>query len=120
MCLDDLVSGYLDLKTRNMKTVTYAKSSINDRRDMIEMFKILHDFYDINPHAMILVESTTRGHSNKLVKPFYRSTTQKHMFFNRIINNWNSPPGKVVNASPLNELKNLLCKHWIEKKCVHD
>ena len=92
----------------------------HDCGDMIEVFKILHGFYDINPYPMILDKSTTRGHSYKLVKPFCRCTTRKDMFFNRIINNWNSLPSNVVNALSLNEFKNLLDKQWIEKKYVYD
>ena len=54
---------------------------------------------------------TTRGRNFKLTKPLFK-TIRQHFFNNRIVNNWNSFPFDVVNATSFNSFKNKLSKCW--------
>ena len=85
------------------------------RGDMIEVYKITHDFYDPPTVATLLTpfsENTTRGHNFKLTKFNPNTSLFRSFFTNRIINFWNDLPPAVVNASSLNAFKNGLDKYF--------
>lgn len=85
------------------------------RGDMIEVYKITHDFYDPPTVATLLTpfsENTTRGHNFKLTKFNFNTSLFRSFFTNRIINFWNDLPPAVVNASSLNAFKNGLDKYF--------
>ena len=53
-----------------------------------------------------------RGHSQKLFKPRYRTTTRTTFFSNRIIDEWNRLPQYVIDSSSVNVFKNRLDETW--------
>jgi len=87
--------GLTTLETRRM------------RADMIEVFKIIKgmeglrvsDFFDMDTLGI------TRGHKYKLHKRRFRSNVGKYSFGNRVVDEWNSLPEKVVMAESINMFK---------------
>ena len=55
--------------------------------------------------------TSTRGHSLKLVVPIAKTNMQKFFFSSRIIPIWNSPPQKIVSASSTAQFKTLISNH---------
>lgn len=85
------------------------------RGDMIEVFKILHDYYDpITTKSLLTLNKTnyhTRTNNLKLVKKSFNTKKAQMFFTNRIINLWNSLPAKIVNSKSLNSFKNQIDQH---------
>ena len=99
------------LKALNLPSLEYRRK----RGDMIETYKIIHGMYDsVTTKSLITrnINSITRSNTNKLYKPRCNTKKFQHFFCNRIINNWNSLPTKIVCAESLNVFKNTLDKHW--------
>ena len=73
-----------------------------------------HSIYDSDLPALIqpIKESNTRGNSLKLPKHRSETSIRRHVFRNRIVNDWNSLPEDVVNAPSLNCFKARLDRHW--------
>ena len=83
------------------------------RGDLIEVFKILHGFYDINSTNSLFVISDsklTRGHNFKLIKRRVNTNQYQHFFTNRVINLWNNLTAESVNSKSLNLFKNNIDK----------
>ena len=80
------------------------------RGDMIEVYKILHNFYSPSVAPVLLrnCSSTTRGNSLKLLVQRCRLDVRKYSFCNRVVNFWNSLPDNVVNCVSVNSFKNNL------------
>ena len=76
---------------------------------MIQVFKISKDL-DRIPDDKILTysKSVTRGHNFKLQKQSGRLDLRKYFFANRVMNDWNSLPIKVLNAETINQFKDRL------------
>jgi len=70
------------------------------RADLIEIFKIMKDFSNLNHDMFFDIDSTscTRGHSLKIIKYGF-STQSRQSFSQRIINHWNSLDQETVNAA---------------------
>ena len=84
------------------------------RGDMLQVFKITHDFYDPKSTSSIFNfsnDTRLRGHSFKIIKQRVNKSKFANFFTNRVINSWNSLPHNVVNAKTINEFKNLFDKH---------
>ena len=81
---------------------------------MIEVFKILHGFYDaqVVPSLERNIDSRTRGNSFKLLVERCKCDVRKFSFCNRVVKVWNSLPDYVVTSVSLNIFKNNLDKHW--------
>ena len=64
------------------------------RGDLIETFKILHNFANVDLGAAFTFNTgqPTRGHPFKLMKSRCNLELRKHFFTNRVINQWNSYP----------------------------
>ena len=88
-----------------------------ERGDIIEAYKFLHDYYDVENNPLTLDDATrrTRGHSLKLKKIRCNTTMRQQFFSFRVINNWNKLPDNIVNAPSLNALKNRLDQHWKDR-----
>ncbi|XP_076049540.1 uncharacterized protein LOC143030270 [Oratosquilla oratoria] len=75
------------------------------RGDMIEVFKMLNGYEDIDCSQFLQIEQReryeTRGHQWKLKKPRFRTTKRSNFFDARVVNKWNSLPGNVVNSSSI-------------------
>jgi ribonucleases P/MRP protein subunit RPP40 len=98
------------LKSLKLPSLVYRRL----RGDMIEAYKILHDYYDPScvPSLQIATINNTRGHSFKLYKPSVCSGPRARSFACRIVNPWNSLPDSVVTAPTINSFKNRLDDHW--------
>ena len=88
------------------------------RGDMIETYKVLHGLYDHDcVPTLHKATSHTRGHPLKLFKVrTNRLELRRSYFTNRIVDDWNKLPEKVVMAKSLNSFKNQLDKHWGQDK----
>ena len=98
------------------------------RGDMIEVYKIKHEYYDpINTSTLFKYPDsvstsatpanstntpgmTTRGHEFKLMKSRSNTRTYQEFFTNRTANLWNNLPREAVNAKALNAFKNHIDK----------
>ena len=71
------------------------------RGDFINIYKNLS-----NTSLFTLRENNrTRGHEKTLVIPAYRTDIRRHSFAYRSLQEWNSLPEYVVNATTLNQFK---------------
>jgi hypothetical protein len=106
-----------------MKDLTYSERlqrlnlpSLAFRRlrgDMVEVYKILHQLYDINPEEFFKrSENNTRGHSLKLLVPTISTNIRRNGFSFRTVSTWNSLPEETVQVPSLNAFKNRLDKLW--------
>ena len=84
------------------------------RGDMIEVFKITHDFYDpqVTNSLFQLVDSVTRSNGYKLAKVTTNTSAFQHFFTNRVVNCWNNLPRHVVCVDTVNAFKNALDRHF--------
>jgi len=72
------------------------------RGDIIEVFKILNGFENLNPCSFFTLSTApTRDHSIKLVKP----RRNKFSFAHRIIDIWNSLDENIVACDLLNSFR---------------
>ena len=63
---------------------------MRDYNDLIEVFKILKGYENINKDLFFQhSQSNLRGHSLKLSKKRVRLDNSKYSFSNRVINEWN-------------------------------
>ena len=84
------------------------------RGDMIQTFKILNGFDDLEPEIFFkLRDSNTRGHKFKIYKESFGSKViGKNVFSNRVVNEWNGLPEWVVESRTVNQFKNNIDKHF--------
>ena len=85
------------------------------RGDMIMMYKIVNelvcvDFNDL--FTSIPTSHNLRGHNKRVFKHHATKRSRIDSFPQRVVNNWNTLPAYVVNASSLNVFKNKLDEHW--------
>jgi len=82
--------------------------------DMIEVFKIVHDFYHLEAAVKLNFNtfSTTRGNKYKFQKSSCSYNIRKYSCNSRVVNMWNSLPNDVVGADIINTFKNHLDKYW--------
>ena len=92
------------------------------RGDMIEVFKILHNYYDSEaaPKLKINNVSVTRGNSLKLLNQSFHYDLRKYSFPARVVNIWNSLPNVVFLASSLDTFKNRLDRFWGNQDVKYD
>lgn len=83
------------------------------RGDMIFAYKIMTDKVKINPRDLFTTSNRTmRGHQYKIQKKQSTKSTTINAFSNRIVNDWNILPSKVVSATSTIAFKNKLDDHW--------
>jgi len=97
------------LKQLQLPTLKYRRL----RGDMIEVFKIVHNYYDSEAAVKLNFNTfnTTRG-MYKLQKFMCHYNIRKYSFCARVVNIWNSLPNEVVEADTVNAFKYRLDKHW--------
>ena len=85
----------------------YSLYRRRQRGDMIETYKLLRGFYDIDWSNLFTFNpaSHTRGHHLKLYKRQCTLQLRANFFLHRVINQWNSLPDEVVSAPPYLFLK---------------
>jgi len=92
---------------------------------MIEVFRMVHKYYDINAAAILNfnIFSTTGGNKYKLQKiQAIINNLRKYSFSSRIVNISNSLPDRptVVDADTINTFKSRLDKHWLNQDVVYN
>jgi len=85
------------------------------RGDLIETFKILKGYYDINPTTFFspATATQTRGHHMKLFKHQCRINLRANFFTQRVIDSWNSLSDEIVSSSTVGRFKAKLDKEWM-------
>jgi len=81
---------------------------------MIEVFKLLEGIENVDCNQFFSPATSCyalRGHDRKLVKTRSRLDARKFFFSQRVVNDWNSLPVSVVQASSVNVFKNAYDKH---------
>ena len=91
---------------------------------MIEVFKIVHGYYDPEcvPHLQPSSYCNTRGHNRKLFKLQSHLDLCKNSFTVRVVSDvskWNSLPADIMNT-PTSEVafKNRLDKLWFNQEIL--
>ena len=92
--ITSLRQPYIDRpRTLKLPSLEYQR-----RRDVIQVYKIMHQKDRIDPDTFFqLAESTTRGHELKelkLNKPPHNTNLRGQIFSQRIITDWNSLPAE--------------------------
>ena len=107
----------------NMPTLQYRRY----RGDMIELYKISHNFYDpatINGFINFTSDSNSRYCLRRHEFSFYKEKcskdVRKNSFKIRTANQWNNLPASVVNAATLNSFKNNLDRIWRKNDVMFD
>ena len=98
-------------RLRHLKLPTLEKRW--DRGDLIETFKILNDFDNVNRDLFFQMDNSgyhTRGHTMKLFKPRLNKSIQqrKHFYSQRVIDPWNQLSQSAVDAPKVNNFKRAL------------
>ena len=85
---------------------------------MLQVYKILNGIDRIDPSLFfsMVTGSSTRGHSQKMVKSHGRLGMRQNVFSQRIVNDWNSIQAHVVENPTLNTFKSRLDKFWKEER----
>ena len=82
------------------------------RGDLIEVFKIMKGFEDLNANDFFIVNSRhSRGHSLKVYKPNVNTDIGKFRFSYRVINEWNLLDNDIVACSSVNLFKDKIDKY---------
>ena len=105
----------------SIKDLTYSERleqlklpSLQHRRrrgDMIETYKYITKKYSAKKPEWKL-NDRNRGNGYKLAKHGPTQKQRVNFLTNRVINDWNKLPAKVVQAETLNQFKNRLDNHW--------
>ena len=83
------------------------------RADLIEVFKIVRGFENLDPDRFFQVvgDGARRGHSFKLFKKRYRLDVGKFKFASRVCDEWNRLGDGIVSAGTVNVFKTRLDHH---------
>jgi len=106
------------LKRLNLHTLKYRRL----RGDMIELFKIIHNKYDIRvtPALEFNNRGPTRGNKYKLLNKNFHYDVRKYSFTARVVNIWNSLPDYVVDVDSVSNFKSRLDKFWLDQPVMFD
>ena len=85
------------------------------RGDLIEVFKILNGFENINVENLFDIEreGITRANGWKIKGKHFTSDTGKYFFTNRVIDHWNKLPARVVNSNTILTFKKRLDEYFL-------
>ena len=102
------------LETLNLPSLVYRRK----RGDMIICFKMMSKQVNVDMNTYFTMNNfKTRGHEYKILKTKRASKQARIQSFSiRTVNDWNSLPPEVVQAKSIYQFKNLLDKHWEERK----
>ena len=92
------------------------------RGDMLEVYKILHNLYDVKtvPSLTINLDTRTCGNSFKLNVERCNYDLRKFSFCNRVVRAWNSLPDAVVISDSINSFKNNLDRYCVRQFFYYD
>ena len=123
-----LIPGMFNLSYRErlemikLPTLVYRRY----RGDMIEVYKLSHDFYDKSAMKNLLdfedhsQNYDMRGHPFKISKLKCKKDVRRYYFKLRVSEQWNNLPTHVVTARSLNTFKNRLDKIWGKNGEMYD
>ena len=124
-----LIPGMFDLKYRErlesmkLPTLQYRRY----RGDMIEVYKLSHNFYDenssknlLNFQAMNKNRYNIRGHPFKINKLKFKTDIRKNYFKCRVAEQWNNLPNYIATAPSRNSFKNQLDRLWERDGIMYD
>ena len=98
--------GNIRLTTLDLPTLQFR------RADMLQVFKILTGYEDIDSSRFFTLSLTgLRDHSLKRFKERSRLLLRKQTFTQRVVDSWNNLPDNVVNAPSINVLKSRFNTH---------
>ena len=111
---------------KTIKDLTYEERlrhlnlpSLKHRRrrgDMIFAYKIFSERIGLEKKDLFTMsQSSARGHDQKVIKRKATKLCRINVFSNRIIEDWNKLPQKVVSAASINSFKNSLDELWKEE-----
>jgi hypothetical protein len=108
-----LIHGYKELnyeeQLRRARLTTLECRRL--RGDLLETFKILRGFENVDKDDFFTcADNTRRGHNFKLYKERSRLDCRKYFFSQRIVNTWNRLPETAVNAQSVNVFKSQVDK----------
>ena len=88
------------------------------RGDMINVYKYLHQEYEVDSTKILPLnqDTRTRGHYLKLQANHCNTRNRLHFFSQRIINKWNNLTEDTISAPSINSFKNRLDKEWEGKE----
>ena len=95
-------------------TLTYRRK----RGDMIQTYKILNNYYNLNFRSLLHLKSSSsirllpRNNQLALFQEQSNKSVRQNFFSNRVTTLWNSLPNEVVLAPNLNSFKNRLDTYW--------
>ena len=86
--------------------------------DMLQVFRILNGLDILDPQLFFQLsqQTRTRGHCQKIYKDHSRLVLRKHVFSQRIINDWNSLSELVITSKSVNTFKSRLDSFWNEEQ----
>ncbi len=104
-------------KTYEERLSTLNMFSLEKRRGkLIECFKILKDFTNVDRSTLFLIDDTLRTKNNG-INPKCRqvnSDCSKFFFTNIVVREWNKLPPSVVQCNTIDSFKNKLDRHFLE------
>src|SRR6267154_6695485 len=91
------------------------------RGDMLEVYKILKNTYDIHtvPLLPLHLDSRTRGNSLKLKVNRSNYDVRKYAFCNRVVKSCNSLPDSVVLSDSINVFKHNIDEYFTKVSCCY-
>ena len=110
-----MISGYKGLmyEERLEKLKLTTLETRRTRADLLQVYKIVNriDGMKLEKFFEIGQETRTRGHSLKFFKKRFNTTLGSYSFGNRVVDEWNRLPDKIVKAASVNEFKRLIDNH---------
>ena len=113
----------LPYESRLRELGLYSLYCRRQRGDLIEVYKLLHGYYDADWSRYFTLSSvhSTRGHCMKLFKKQSRLMLRSNFFtqrvistWQRVISTWNSLPDEVVLSPTTSTFKASLDSHWFD------
>jgi len=113
---------HLTYENRLKKLKLHALKNHIARSNIIEVFKILHGYYNnINKISLLPhIDVDTRGNKYKLYQRSVKYDLRKHFFTNRVVSLWNTLPNGVVDSDAINCFKSRLDKFWNNQDVLHN
>ena len=118
------IPGFKDLtyeeRLRAIKLPTLAYRRY--RGDMIEMYKLTHGEYDqqITQDFLKFNPRESRGHQYTLYKESFATNIRRNFFLNRVFDQWNNLPPKVVESTSIACFEKRLDKIWYNSDVMYN
>ena len=111
-----LIKGYEKLPyDQRLKSLgIYTLFCRRQQGDLIELFKILNGYYDINPSQFFTPSNitSTRGNCMKLFKSHTKPNVRSNFFTQRVASKWNALLNEVITANSIALFKSKLDSYW--------